>query len=343
MIRISDPMLPSLSEVKEVINCKRGFINNGTIAFAVPNNLKGSTSGIAYMSMDALDDIQFVPIPSAPDGYYYSVNRTTPRVLSDGRIAYLVALETNSIYDYWFAGMIAIYNPANGEIELSGDPTEFVLNQPEIGDDTEDGTMKTGFVVSPDDRYAYCEVHRDYSFIVRYTIGSPGSYERLAQVEAVPSVVTADGSSLLITSGNFGLKTIDLQNKTLTQTADFYFLPPSGQISYTSSKMLRTWISAGSHGAGFGEIDFSSSPYSFTQFIDDDELVAPKNYYPSLALGVQYSSDESKVYFGVYRSSQSDQYTMICSTPKIELNEAPDSLTSFHKDYNMNVLIFLNE
>lgn len=66
-------------------------------------------------------------------------------------------------------------DPADGEIELSGDPSEFVLTQPEIGDDTEDGTMKTEFEVSPDDRYAYCEVygygtdggevHRDYSFI----------------------------------------------------------------------------------------------------------------------------------------------------------------------------------
>jgi len=337
------------------INYSSGYAdsNNGIIAFAVSNNLKGSTSGIAFMSMDALEDIQFAPIPSAPEGYYYSVSPTTPRVLSDGRIAYLVALETNSEYDYWFAGMIAIYNPANGEVELSGDPTEFVLSQPEIGDDTEDGTMNTGFVVSPDDRYVYCEVygygtdggevHRDYSFIVRYTIGAPGSYERLDQVEAIPAAVTADGNSLLITSGNFGLKTIDLQNETVTQTADFYFHPQSGQISNISSKMLRTWISAGSHGAGFGEIDFSSSPYGFTQFIDDDELVAPRNYYPSLALGVQYSTDESKVYFGVYRLSQSDQYAMICSTPKIELNTTPDSLTSFHKDYNMNVLIFLDD
>jgi len=337
------------------INYSSGYAdsNNGIIAFAVSSHLKGNTSGIAYMSIDALENIQFVPIPSAPEGYYYSVRPTTPRVLSDGRIAYLVALETNNEYDYWFAGMIAIYNPVDGEIELSGDPTDFVLNQPEIGGDTEDGTMKTGFVVSPDDRYAYCEVygygtdggvvHRDYSFIVRYTIGSPGSYERLAQMEAIPTAVTSNGNSLLLTSGNFGVKTINLQDKTVTQTADFTFFPQSGQISNNSSKMLRTWISAGSYGAGFGEIDFSSSPYGFTQFIDDDELDAPRNYYPSLALGVQYSADESKVYFGVYRSSQSDQYKMICSTPKIELNETPDSLTSFHKDYNMNVLIYLNE
>ncbi|MFH0757053.1 MAG: hypothetical protein V2B15_07185 [Bacteroidota bacterium] len=327
--------------------------NNGMIAFAVSGNQKGNTSGIAYMSADDLENIQFAPIPGAPVGFYYSVSSTTPRVLGDGRIAYLVALETDNEYDSWFAGEIAIYNPLNGEIELSGDPSEFVLNQPEIGDDTEDGTMKKGFVVSPDDKYVYCEVygygtdggevHRDYSFIVRYTIGIPGSYERLAQMEAYPAAVTADGNSLLVTNGSFGVRTIDLQTKAITQTADFYFYPSSGQISQQSSRMLRTWIAAGSYGAGFGEMDFSVSPYAFTQFFDENELVAPRNYYPSLSLGVQYSADESRVYFGVYRSSQSDKYNMICSTPKTGLNETPDSLTSFHKDFNMNVLILLDE
>ncbi|MCJ7713828.1 hypothetical protein MUO66_05155, partial [Candidatus Bathyarchaeota archaeon] len=132
-------------------------INNGVIAFAVSSNQKESTSGIAYMKTDNLQDIKFVPIPAAPEGYYYSVRSLTPRVLGDGRIAYLVALETDSPYDSWFAGMVAIYNPDDGEIELSGDPSDFVLSQPEKGSDTEDGTMKTQFVISPDDKYVYCE------------------------------------------------------------------------------------------------------------------------------------------------------------------------------------------
>ncbi len=273
--------------------------------------------------------------------------------MGDGRIAYLVALETDSPYDSWFAGMVAIYNPDDGEIELSGDPTDFVLSQPEILGDTEDGTMKTGFIISPDDKYAYCEVygygteggevHRDYSFIVRYTIGSPGSYERLSQMTATPAAVTADGNSLLVTDGNFGVKTINLTTKAVTQTLDYYYIPASGQISKKTSKMIRSWIAAGSYGAGFAELDFSQSPVGSIQIIDENELSAPKNYYPHLALGVQYSSDESQIYFGVYRSSQSDKYTMICSTPVVELNETPDSLTSFLPGYNMNVLMFLGD
>lgn len=329
-------------------------IKNGVIAFLVSGNQRGNTSGIAYMRTDNLQDIRFAPIPGAPEGYYYSVNSVTPpRVLGDGRIAYLVALETDSPYDYWFAGMIAIYNPEDGEIELSGDPSEFVLNQPEIGDDTEDGSMKTKFEISPDDKYAYCEVygygteggmvHRDYSFIVRYTIGVPGSYERLAQMEGIPAAVTADGNSLLVASGNYGEKTIDLTTKAVTQTLDYYFTPSSGQVSNKSSKMIRGWIAAGSYGAGFAELDFSQTPVGSIHIIDEDELDSPRNYYPSLALGVQYSKDESQIYFGVHRSSQNDTYKMICSTPIVELNETPDSLTSFHSDYNMNVLMFLGE
>ncbi len=328
--------------------------NKEVIAFLVSSNQKENTSGIAYMRTDNLQDVRFAPVPGAPEGYYYSVSSSTPpRVLGDGRIAYLVALETDSPYDYWFAGMIAIFNPADGEIELSGDPSEFVLNQPEIGNDTEDGTMKTGFIISPDDKYAYCEVygygtdggevHRDYSFIVRYTIGVPGSYERLAQMTATPAAVTADGNSLLVASGNFGEKTIDLTTKAVTQTLDYYFTPSSGQVSGRSSKMIRGWIAAGSYGAGFAELDFRQSPVGSIHIIDEDELDSPRNYYPSLALGVQYSSDETQIYFGVHRSSQNDKYKMICSTPIVELNETPDSLTSFHADYNMNVLLFLGE
>ena len=56
-------------------------INNGIIAFAVSGNLKGNTSGIAYMNTDNLQDIRFVPIPDAEEGYYYSVQSLTPRVL----------------------------------------------------------------------------------------------------------------------------------------------------------------------------------------------------------------------------------------------------------------------
>ncbi len=328
-------------------------INNGVIAFAVSSNQKESTSGIAYMKTDNLQDIKFVPIPAAPEGYFYSVSSVTPRVLGDGRIAYLVALETDSPYDNWFAGMVAIYNPDDGEIELSGDPSDFVLSQPEIESDTEDGTMKAGFIISPDDKYAYCEVygygtdggdvHRDYSFIVRYTIGSPGSYERLAQMTAYPAAVTADGNSLLVASGNFGVKSIDLTTKAISQTLDYFYIPTTGQVSKRSSKMLRSWIAAGSYGAGFAELDFSESPVGSIHIIDEDELTSPINYYPNLALGVQYSSDESQIYFGVYRSSQTEQYSMICSTPIVELNETPDSLTSFLPDFNMNVLMFLGD
>ena len=156
------------------------------------------------------------------------------------------------------------------------------------------------------------------------------------------ATLTADGNTLLV-AGAFGVKSIDLNTKVLSQRLDDYYTPTSGQVSKNSSRMLRTWISAGSYGADFAELDFSTSHVASIHVIDEDELETPGNYYPSLALGAQYSADESKVYFGVHRSSQTDTYKLICSSPIVELNETPDSLIYLHRDYNMNVLMFLGE
>ncbi|HHH54694.1 MAG TPA: hypothetical protein ENK91_13615, partial [Bacteroidetes bacterium] len=165
--------------------------NNGVLALNV-ENVPENTSGIAYMNTDDLSNVKFAPIPSAPEGYYYNVPRAiAPRILNDGKIAYRVTLETDNEFDDYHIGMLAIFDPKSDEVEISGDPSGFVLSQPEQGSDTEGGSMGGLFVVSLDGKYAYCKVygygtdfgiyHEDYNFIVKYSIGTSGSYERLAQ------------------------------------------------------------------------------------------------------------------------------------------------------------------
>ncbi len=333
-------------------SCWYMHINNDVLAYRVSSTQKLNTSGIAYARTDDLSNVLFAPIPGAPEGYYYSVATQPPRVLSDGRIAYLVALETDSPYDNWFAGQIAIFNPESGDIELSGDPSEFVRNQPEIGVDTEDGTMKSGFAVSPDDRYIYCEaygygtdfgeVHRDYSFIVRYTIGSPGSYERVYQMAGLPLGETPGGEELIVTSDS-KLYQIDLTTKAVTELAEYAYFPLPGQMSSKSQKMIRSWGSTNSHSAGISELNHTQIPMSETQIIDDEQMEVPRYRIVSLKWGGVYDASESGIYLGLSRRLNNENFYNIAHAPLGDLSENPDSITSFPTDYDMGVFIYLGE
>lgn len=320
--------------------------NNERIAFSVERSLvPEGESGIAYMDNDDLENVVFAPIPDAPKDYYYSVPDERPRVLSDGRIAYRVVLNTDNPYDDAHCGMLAIYDPKTEEMELSGDPTAFVLAQPEKGGDTEGGSMGAGFVISPDDRYAYCTVygfgtdwgmyHIDYEFIVRYEIGSPGSYTRIAQTSDDPTAVTGD-QDYLITTGD-GLHKIDLSTKINTKVDDYYNKFNPGQISKSSCKMFKIW-----RGSGLGEFDWEKAE-PWMQIIDGASITTTN--YRGLGHGGQYSTDESKIYFTGSTDFHTNYQTdlVIYSTPKIKLNATPDSLTTIPAEYCTGVFLLLND
>jgi hypothetical protein len=320
-------------------------LKNGRIAFSVEKSiLPAGVSGIAYMDVNDISNVQFVPLPEAPKDHNYSVPNERPWVFTDGRIAYRLILNTDNPYDDYHVGMLAIYDPKSGVTELSGDPSGFVLSQPEKGYDTEGGSMGGGFVLSPDEKYAYCQVygygtdwgvfHVDFKFIVQYEIGAQNGYERLAQTNDTPTAATGDGKSLIL-SGS-GLQKIDLVTKVMTKVDDYANIFDVGQVSKNSSRMLKVW-----RGSGMGEFDWSKSVNPFLHIIDG--LKIEDTSYKGLGHGCQYSTDESKIYF----TGSTDFYTnyatplVIYSTPKIEKNTLPDSITTIPVDYCTNVFLLL--
>ncbi len=319
---------------------------NGRIAFSVERSLvpKGE-SGIAWMDVKTIDDVRFVPIPTAEKDYHYQVPDERPRVLNDGRIAYRVVHNTDNAYDDYHCGMLAIYDPDTDEIELSGDPSSFVLAQPEKGVDTEGGSMGEGFCLSPDDQYAYCTVygygtdwgvfHVDYKFVVKYEIGAKKGYERMAQTADRPTTVTGNNKYLILT-GN-GLQKIDLATKKMTKVDDWANEFNPGQFSKSSSRMFKIW-----RGSGMGEFDWDATPV-FTHIIDGGKI--SNSSYRGLGHGGQYSSDETLIYF----TGSTDFYTnyatdlVVYSTPKVTVNETPDSVTTMPLDYCSNIFLLLND
>ena len=320
--------------------------NNGVIAYRINRDqTPEGTSGIAFMDSDDLHGISYAPIPSAPEGYYYSIPSEAPRVLPDGRIAYRITYETDNIYDDYHVGMLAIYNPSNGDVEISGDPSGFVLGQPEQGGDTEGGSMGSGFLFSPDGKYAYCQLygygtdwgvyHVDYKFIVQYTIGSPGYYERLQQVDGTVAGVTGDGTYLMVNSGE-GLMKIDIAAKSMTKADIYtnYFYP--GQASKSTNKMFKSW-----RGSGLGEFTIGSA-VDFIQIIQGDKIT--NSSYRGLNHRSQYNHSEDRIIF----TGSTDYYTnyatdlIIFETPIVELNETPDSIGHLSAEYCTNMFLLLD-
>lgn len=320
--------------------------NNGRIAFSVERSLlKEGESGIAYMDVKSIDVVKMVPIPPATEDYWYGVQNERPVVLDDGRIAYRVTLNTDNPYDDYHIGQLAIYDPKSGDIELSGDPSGFVLGQPEKGGDTEGGSMGSSFAISPDSRYAYCSVygygtdwgvfHIDYWFIVRYTIGDPLNYKRIAQAQGHISAVTGDGDYLIF-SGN-GLQRVTLSTNLVEKVDDYTNTFNPGQVSASSSKMFKIW-----RGSGMGIFDMDLAPVWQYAIINGANMTGS---YRGLGHGGQFSDDEQKIFF----TASSDFYTnyatplVIFSTPIMENNTAPDSITTMPADYCTGVFLLLED
>ncbi|MBN2261796.1 MAG: hypothetical protein JW735_02725 [Prolixibacteraceae bacterium] len=340
---------PSLTFVTEyrpwAYSIEKMDYNNGRIAFSVERSLvPEGESGIAYMDVDDIENVMFAPIPTAPVDHYYAIPDERPRVFSDGRIAYRVVLNTDNPYDDAHSGVLAIYNPKSGDIELSGGLSGFISSQPEKGHDTEAGSMGADFVLSADERFVYCTAygfgtdwgvyHVDYKFVVEYEVGNPGMYSRIAQTSSIPTAVTGDGNYLIL-SGS-GLQKVDLSTNVLTQVDDYSNMFNPGQVSKSSSRMFKVW-----RGSGLGEFDWNQD--SFLHIIDGGEIT--NSPYRGLGHGGQYSTDESIIYF----TGSTDFYTnyasdlIVFSTPKVEVNATPDSLTTIPAEYCTRVFLLLDD
>jgi len=319
--------------------------NNGIVVFRshiTPEN----TSGIAYATTSDLANIQFAPIPGPPsDDYYYSIDNECPRVFEDGRIAYRVTLQTVNPYDDWKSGMIAIFNPSSGDIELSGDASPFVLSQPEQGSDTEGGSMGGSFVLSPDGNYAYCTVygagtdggvyHEDFQFIVRYTIGQPGSYERLAQFGGSINTIAGGGIYLIINYNGLQKLNLSSSSEDLVQVDVYGHNFPNGAVSKSSDVIMKHWSE------GIGLYDIGQQPVGWLRIIDSYKINDPSFNWVTDA---QFSKNEDKIYFtGTTYYTNYGSGIALYSTPVIESNADPDSLSSFGLEYDTNMFIRIDK
>jgi hypothetical protein len=321
-------------------------MNNGRIAIrVVPALVPAGESGVLFMDVGDIKNQRWAPTPSAPTDYWYAISNERPQVLPDGRIVYSVVLNTDNQYDDAHWGMLAIYNPASGDVELSGNPSGFVLAQPEKGSDTEGGSMNSSTVISPDGKYVYCQVygygtdmgsfHIDYKFVVRYEIGKPGEYTRVVQSGARPTAITSDGRYLILDGD--GLQRVDLQSNTMAKVDDYANFFNTGQVSKVSSQMFKFW-----RGSGMGLFDMSETPAWKLTIIDGQKMTGS---HRGLGHGAQFSTDESKIYF----TASSDYYTnyatdlRIFSTPLVQENTAPDSITTMPKEYCTGFFLLLSE
>lgn len=320
--------------------------NNNRVAFTT--DIKPAESScIAYADINNWAGLKFVPIPATgdPESYFAVPTAIRPRVLKDGKIVYNVVWNTSNPWDDYHIGQLAIYDPATNNIELSGDPSGFVLAQPEKGADTEGGSMSGAFDVSPDGKYVYCQVygygtswgqyHIDYKFIVSYEVGKPGSYKRIAQSYETISGVTGNGKYLVL-SGD-GLRKIDLSSNALEKFDDYPNTFSPNQVSKNSSKMIKMW-----RGSGCGLFDLDdAAPWQFT-IIDGSKL---SGSYRGLGHGLQFSPDESKIIFTASSDFNTNYASplRVFSCPVAENITKPDSIGTMPVEYCTGVFLLLNK
>lgn len=318
--------------------------NNGRIAFTTDIKPKDA-SCIAFVDINNWNGLAFAPIPNAGDpDYYYAVpGGIRPRVLKDGKIVYNVVYNTTNPYDDYHVGQLAIYDPSTNKIELTGDPSGFVLAQPEKSSDTEGGSMSGAFAVSPDGRYVYCQVygygtswgqyHEDYRFIVSYEVGNPGSYKRIAQTANVISTVSGNGKYLVLSG--YGLSSVNLEDNTLVKFDEYPNIFNPNQVSETSSKMIKMW-----RGSGCGLFDLDATNVWQYSIIEGSKMSGP---YRGLRHGLQYSPDESKVYFTASSDYNTNYNSPLCvfSTPIMDTNTKPDSIGMMPVEYCTEVFLLL--
>lgn len=320
-------------------------MKNGRIAMAVANPPAGS-SCIAYMDLGDLANVRFVPVPpSDVADTYWEVPAMRPQVMADGRIIFKVVLQTSNPYDDAHWGQLAIYSPETERFVFSGDLSAFVGSQPEIGVDTELGSMGNGFALAPDDSFVCLDAygygtetgqyHVDASFIVKYTIAS-GTYSRVLAARNAISFISSGGDAVVADIDGKKYR-IDVNTGAKAVLDDYTAFIAVGQYGTQTGVLLKEW-------RGSGISLFSTSSGFAHNVVLGENLPQP---YRGLGTGCQLSEDESTVFF----KATTDFYTNyksefgVFSTP-LNLG-APDSnptkLFVLPAVYDSDMLLLLHE
>ncbi len=323
-------------------------IKNGRIAFSCENPPKGK-SPIAYMDIDDIKNIKFVPIPKSKDEkYYWSVPKAVrPQVMSDGRIIFKVIYETKNQYDDYHLGQMAIYNPKTDKFEMSGSLTPFIKEQPEKGSDTEAGSMNSTFSLSNDDKFVCLTAygygtsggayHQDKFFIVKYDIASK-KYTRITQVKADILFVSADNQYVVVNSDTkkkrYNAHSDNTSGFVLDNYRDNICV---GQYSRKNSYFFKIW-----RGSGMHFFDANSGPLYL--LILGDSLKRP---YRGLGRGAQFSPDEKFIYFMASKDFHTNYRSefAILRTPADfgKVNTNPDSIFVLPADFDRPMFLLISK
>lgn len=116
-------------------------------------------------------------LPSGSENRYTYFDVATGKVSESGYIFYLSSSNDISYNDQYRASLVR-YNPDNDVLEQADHPEAFVLEQPEVGGDTETGQFKRDFYPSSDGRYVYGVIeafgvsggayHWDFEILFKY-------------------------------------------------------------------------------------------------------------------------------------------------------------------------------
>ena len=125
--------------------------------------------------------------PSEDSDYSYFLSSTS-KVSDNDLILYLSATDDKNYGDEYRPYLIR-YNTADNTHKVASSPENFVLNQPEKGDDTETGQFRRYVCISPNGRYAYGvleaygvsgNIHWDYEILFQYDFETE-KYNRLGE------------------------------------------------------------------------------------------------------------------------------------------------------------------
>jgi hypothetical protein len=323
-------------------------IKNGRIAFSCENPPDGM-SPIAYMDVDDLTNIKFIPIPKAKEeNYYWSVPKMIrPQVMSDGRIIFEVIYETKNQYDDFHLGQLAIYNPKTDEFEMSGSLTPFIKEQPEKGSDTELGSMYTTMSLSNDDKFVCLTAygygtsggayHQDFFFLVKYDIAAK-KYSRIAQVKADILFVTADNQYVIVNSDakkkRYNAHSDNTTGFVLDEYRDDIYV---GQYSRKNSYFFKIW-----RGSGMNFFD-ANSGVLYTLILGD----SLKRPYQGLGRGAQFSPDEKYIYFMAstdFHTNYRSEFAILRTPADYgKVNSNPDSICVLPADFDRPMFLLINK
>ncbi len=323
-------------------------MKNGRIAFYCQNPPEGS-SQIAYMDVNDLENIKFVPVPQTNDkDYWWKVHNMRPQVMSDGRIILKVSYETKNEYDDFHQSQLAIYDPANDKFIFSGSLDGFVLSQPEKGDDTENGSLGNSFALSPNDKfvcftaYGYGtnmgQYHEDYNFIFKWDIEAK-TYSRITQTGS-PYVffVSADNNYVVANSGGkkyrYNAHSDNSSGFLLDEHLDNIAV---GQCSRKDGKFFKVW-----RGSGLTLFDLNTG-FLYNSILGD----SLKRPYRGLGHGGQFSPDEKYIYFTAskdfHTNYSSELQVMRTPTDYGKTNSNPDSLFIMKPEYDVGMFLLLSK